>query len=166
MFFWNSPAFSMIQWVLAIWSLVPLPFLNPAWTSASSWFMYCWSRGWRILSITLLACEMSAIVRQFEHSLTLLFFRIGMRTDLFQSCGHCWVFQSCWHIECSTFPASYFRIWNSLTGIPSSPLALFVDALKPVFKCTSFPFQSCPVRIIGIWLLCFWKECSGTENGE
>ena len=32
-FFWNSLAFSMIQWMLAIWSLVPLPFLNPAWIS-------------------------------------------------------------------------------------------------------------------------------------
>ena len=32
MFFWNSLAFSMIQQMLAIWSLVPLPFLNPAWT--------------------------------------------------------------------------------------------------------------------------------------
>ena len=29
----------------------------------SSWFTYCWSLAWRILSITLLACEMSAIVR-------------------------------------------------------------------------------------------------------
>ena len=29
-----------------------------------------------------------------------------MKTDLFQSCGHCWVFQICWHIECSTFTAS------------------------------------------------------------
>ena len=29
MFFWNSLAFLMIQWMLAIGSLVPLPFLNP-----------------------------------------------------------------------------------------------------------------------------------------
>ena len=29
-----------------------------------------------------------------------------MKTDLFQSCGHCSVFQICWHIECSTFTAS------------------------------------------------------------
>ena len=36
-------------------------------------------------------------------------FVIGMKTDLFQSCGHCWVFQICWHIECSTFTASSFR---------------------------------------------------------
>ena len=40
----------MIQRMLAIWSLVPLPFLKPAWTSGSSWFMYCWSLAWRILS--------------------------------------------------------------------------------------------------------------------
>ena len=42
-------------------------------------------------------------------------------TDLFQSCGHCWVFQICWHIECSTLKASSFRIWNSSTGTPSPP---------------------------------------------
>ena len=54
------------------------------------------------------------------------FFGIGMKTDLFQSCGHCWVFQICWHIESSTFTASSFRIWNSSTGIPSPPLDLFI----------------------------------------
>ena len=50
----------MIQWMLAIWSLFPLPFLNPAWTSESSQFMYCWSLAWRILSITLLVCAAAA----------------------------------------------------------------------------------------------------------
>ena len=48
---------------------------------------------------------------------------------LFQSCGHCWVFQICWHVECSPFTASSFSIWNSATGIPSPPLALFVVML-------------------------------------
>ena len=126
MFFWNSLAFSMIQGMLTIWSLVPLPFLNPSWTSGSSRFMYCWSLAWRILSITLLACEMNANVWQFEDPLALPFFKIGMKTDLFQSCGHCWVFQICWHIECSTFRTLSFRIWNSSVGIPLPPLALFV----------------------------------------
>ena len=70
-------------------------FINPAWTSGSSQFTYCWSLPWRILSITLLACEMSAIVRYSEYSLELPFFRIGMKTDLFQSCGCCWVSQIC-----------------------------------------------------------------------
>ena len=36
-------------------------FSKTAWTSGSSQFTYCWSLAWRILSITLLACEMSAI---------------------------------------------------------------------------------------------------------
>ena len=39
--------------------------------------------------LNLLACEMRAIMRQFEHSLALPFFGIGMKTDLFQSHGHC-----------------------------------------------------------------------------
>ena len=56
---------------------------------------------------------MSAIVWWFEHSLALPFLGIGMKTDLFKSCGHCWVLQICWHIEFSTFTASSFRIWNS-----------------------------------------------------
>ena len=109
MFFWNSLAFLMIQQMLAIWSLVPLPFLKPAWTSGSSWYKHCWSLAWRLLSINLLACEMSAIVWYLEHSLALPFFGIGLKTDLFQSCGHCWVFQICWHIECSTFTTSSSR---------------------------------------------------------
>ena len=129
MLFWNSLAFWRIQQMLAIWSLVPLPFLNPAWTSGSSQFTNCWSLAWRILSISLLACEMRTIVRQFEHSLALPFFGIGMKTDLFQSCDHCWVLQICWHTECSTFTALSFRIWKSSTGIPSPPLALFVVML-------------------------------------
>ena len=29
----------IFQWMLSIWSLVPLPFLNPAWTFGGSWFM-------------------------------------------------------------------------------------------------------------------------------
>ena len=43
------------------------------------------------------------------------FFGIAFLRDqnenwLFQSCGHCWIFQICWHIECSTFTALSFRI--------------------------------------------------------
>ena len=65
--FLELPCFLMSQWILAILSLVPLPFLKPAWISGSSQFTYCWSLAWRILSITLLACEVSAIV----HSLSM-----------------------------------------------------------------------------------------------
>ena len=65
-------------------------------------------------------------ILQFEHSLAWPFFGIGMKTELFQSCGHWWVFQICWLIECSTLTVSSFRIWNSSTGIPSPLLAWFI----------------------------------------
>ena len=54
-----------------------------------SQFRYWWSLAWEILSITLVACEMRAIVQKFWLSLALPLFGIGMKTDLFQSCGHC-----------------------------------------------------------------------------
>ena len=58
-----------------------------------------------------------------------------------QSCGHCWVFQICWHIECSTFTASSFRIWNSSTGIPSPPLALFLVMLPKSLALGWWPYH-------------------------
>ena len=60
----------------------------------------------------------------------------------FQSCGHCWIFQICWHIECSTFTASSFRFWSNSTGIPSPPLALFI-VLLPKAHLTSHSRISC-----------------------
>ena len=44
-----SCLFYDLQWILAIWSLVSLPFLNPAWISESCQFTYCWSLTWRII---------------------------------------------------------------------------------------------------------------------
>ena len=38
-------------------------------------------------------------------------------------------FQMYWHIKCSTFTASSFRIWNSSDEIPSPPLVLFIVML-------------------------------------
>ena len=148
----------MIYRMLAIWSLTPLPFVHLAWVSGSSWFTCCWSLAWRILSITLLACEMSAIVWWFEHSLALPFFGIGMKTDLFQSCGHCSVFQICWHIECSTFTASSFRIWNSSTGIPSSPLAVFVVILPKAHLTSHSRMSGSRWVITPSWLSGSWRS--------
>ena len=49
---------------------------------------------------------------------------IGMMTDLFQSCGHCWIVQICWHNECKTLMASSIRNLNSSSEILLHPLAL------------------------------------------
>ena len=146
----------MIQWILEIWSLVPLPFQKPAWTSGCPWFTYCWRLARRILSITLLAWEVRAIVWWCEHSLVLPFLGIGMRIDHFQSCGHCWVFQICWCIECSTFTASSFRIWNSSAGIPSASLAFFVVMLPKAHlashsRMSGSEWVSTPPWLSGSW---------------
>ena len=133
MFFCNSLAFSMIQRRLAIWSLIPPPFSK---SSLNIWMF--------MVHIFLKRC-----LENFEHYFTSVwdegnsavvwaFFGNGMKTDLFQSCGHFWVFQICWHIEWSTFTASSFRIWNSSTGVPSPPPALFVVCfLRPT--CLHIP---------------------------
>ena len=105
MFFWNSLIFLMIQQMLAIWTLVPLPFLNPASTSRSSQFTYCWSLAWRILSINLLMCEMGALVQKFEHSLALPFFGIGMKT-----CCPYWAF------VCNFYTFTIFNMVNLFTS--------------------------------------------------
>ena len=81
-----------------------------------------------------------------------------MKTDLFQSCGHCWVFQIGCHIECSTFIASSFRIWKSSTAIPSPPLALFVVML-PKDHWTLHPRVSGSRWVITpLWLSGSWRS--------
>ena len=109
--------------MLAIWSLVPLSFLNRACIFESSQFIYCWN------------------LKDFEHNLasiwnecnctlvwtffSIALFGIGLKTGLFQSCGQCWRFQICWHMECSTLTGSSFKILNTSAGILSPPLASF-----------------------------------------
>ena len=81
-----------------------------------------------------------------------------MKSDLFQSCGHCWVFQICWHIECSTFTASSLRIWNSSTGIPSPPLALFVVMLSKAHLTSHSRMSGSKWVITPLWLSWPWRS--------
>ena len=127
-FFWNSLAFHMIQQMLAIWSV-------------SSAFLKSSLNIWKFSVCTLLKPSLE----NFEHYFArmwndwncivvwmffgIAFLRGWIENWPFQSCGHCWVFHICWHIECSTFTASSFSMWNSSTGIPSPPLVLFIVML-------------------------------------
>ena len=87
-----------------------------------------------------------------------------MKTDLFQSCGHCWVSQVCWHIECSTFTASSFRIWNRSTGIPSLPLALFVVMLPKTHLTSHSRMSGSRWVITSSWLPGSWSGCTVLEQ--
>ena len=80
-----------------------------------------------------------------------------MKADLFQSCDHCWVFQICWHIECSTFTASSSRIWNSSTGISSLPLALFVVMLPKAHLTSHSRLCDSGWVITSSWLSGSWS---------
>ena len=82
----------------------------------------------------------------------------GKKTDLFQSCGHCWVFKISWRIECSTFTESSFRIWNSSTGIPSPPLALFVVMLPKAHLTSHSRMSGSRWVIIPSWLSESWRS--------
>ena len=81
-----------------------------------------------------------------------------MKTDLFQSCGHGWIFQICWHTECSTFTASSFRIWNSSTGIPSPPLALFVVMLSKAHLTSHSRMSGSRWVIRPSWISGSWRS--------
>ena len=81
-----------------------------------------------------------------------------MKTDLFQSCGHCWVFQICWHIECNTCTASSFRIWNSSIGIPSPPLALFIVMLPNAHLTSHSRMSGSRWVITPSWLSRSWRS--------
>ena len=91
------------------------------------------------------------------------FFGTGIKTNLFQSRGHCWVFQICWHIECHALTASSFRIWNSSAVIPSPLLALFIVML-PKAHLTSLSRMSCsrwvtaPSWLSGSWRTFFYSS--------
>ena len=121
--FWNPLAFSRIQWMVAIFCLVPLSFPNIGCTSTNSWFTYYW----RILSITLLICEMSTIVWYFECSLASPFFVIGMKTGLFHPLGQWWVFQIWLYMKSMTQ-------FNSFMGRKSLSFCL-----KVWFICYIYP---------------------------
>ena len=123
--------------MLAIWTLVPLSFgktslnirkfpvhilLKPGLEIFEHYFTSMWDE-----------CNCVVVWGFFG----IAFLRDWNENWPFQSCGHRWVLQICWHIECSTFTASPFRIWNSSTGIPEPPLALFVWCfLRPIWLHT------------------------------
>ena len=148
----------MIQRMSAIWFLVPLPFLKPAQTAGRKFMVHV---------------LLKPSLENFEHYFTSVwdecncavvwaFFGIASLWDWkenwpFQSCGHCWVFQICWHIEWSTFTASSFRIWNSSTGISSPPLTLFIVMLSKAHLTSHSRMSGSRWVITPSWLSKSWR---------
>ena len=77
--------------------------------------------------------------------------------------GRCWVFQICWHIECSTLTASTFKMWNSSAGILSPPLALFVLTppeahLTSHFRMSVSRWATTPLQLSGSLRPCLYSS--------
>ena len=80
--------------------------------------------------------------------------------------SHCWVLQICWHIESNTFTASSFRIWNSSTGIPWLPLALFVVMLSKAHLTSHSKMSGSRWVITPLWLSVSWRWAVATGLGK
>ena len=78
-----------------------------------------------------------------------------MKTDLFQSCGHCWVFQIWWHIECSTLTASSFRIFRQLTwkSITSTSFVVILPKYTPACLTLGKWLHHCDYLVIKTFFL-------------
>ena len=154
----------MIQQMLAIWSLVPLPFLNPASTSGSSClenFEHYLAKEWDKCNCAVVWTFFGAAFL-WDRNENWPFHWNENRPQ--QSCSHCWVFQICWHIECSTFTASPVRIWNSSAVIPSPPLALFIMMLPKAHLTSYYRMSASRWVITPSWLSGLWRSflCSSS----
>ena len=158
MFFWNSLPFLMILRMLAIWSLVPL-------SSKSSWNI------WKFTVHVLLRPGLENSEHYFASmwdecncAVVWAFFGIAFLWDWNEN----WSFPVLWPLL--SFPnllthwvqhfhsLSSFRIWNSSTGIPSPPLALFIVML-PKAQLTSHSRMSGSRSVITpSWLFQLWRS--------
>ena len=138
--------------MLAIWSLVSLPFLSPACTSGSSWFTL-------LLKPSLEDFELYLASMQNECNCMIVwtFFGIALLWDWkenrsFPVGDHCWVFQICWQVECGTLTASSFRIWNNSAGILPPLLAVFVVTLPKAHLTSQSRISSSRLVSTPLWL--------------
>ena len=61
-------------------------------------------------------------------------------------------------MECSTFTASSFRIWNSSTGIPPPPLALFIVMFSKAHLTSHSRMSGSGWMITPSWLSGSWRS--------
>ena len=148
----------MIQRMLAIGSLVPLPFLNPAWTSGILQFTYFWSLladFWAILYLCVRWVQLCGSLSILWHCFSL---ELEWKVTFSSPVATVEFSEIYWHISCSTFTASSFRIWNRSTGIPSPPLALFIVMLPKAHLISHFRMSGSRWVITPLWLSGSWRS--------
>ena len=143
--------------MLAIWYLVPLPFLNPAWTSGISWFGYC-SEAWlgEFWAFTSMWDECNCAVVWAFFGIAFLWdwnengpFPVLWPLLSFPNLLAYWV---------QHFHRIIFRIWNSSTGIPSPPLALFIVVFPKAHPTSHSRMSGSRWVITPSWLSGSWRS--------
>ena len=136
MFFWNFLAFSTIQQMLAIRSLVSLPLQNPICTCASSWLMYCWILSW-------MDSEHSLASTWNECDCTLVWTSFG--TALLWDWNENWPFPVLWPLL--SFPnwltcwVQHFKVkWSKCESL--SRVQLFATPWTVACQAPLFPWNS------------------------
>ena len=121
-------------------------------------------------------------LENFEHYLTSMWGECNYAAvcaffgiDFLRDWNENWPFQVLWpllsfpnllrHIECSTFTASSFRVWNSSTGIPSHPLALFVLMLSKTHLTSHSRMSGSRWVITPLWLSGSWRSFLYSSSG-
>ena len=117
---------------LKMWSLVPLPFLNPACSSGSSLIRYASSLFWSTFSMILLVCEIWEIILWLLQSFLLSFLNRGINIDVFQSDGHNFLVQIRLQSLVITLTALSPPVLINSIGILSQPGDLPFDTSRSV----------------------------------
>ena len=100
LFQWSNGCWQFDLWFLCLF-LIQLEHLEVL----SSHTIEAWlGKFWSLLCYHVKWLQLCDSLNILWHCLSL-----GLETDVFQSCGHVWVFQICWHIECNTLIASPLR---------------------------------------------------------
>ena len=153
MLFWNSFAFSMIQWMLAIWPLAPLPFLNPA--------CNIWKFSVHILLKSSLENFDNYLTRMWNKCICVVVYTFS-GISLLWNWHENWPFPVLWPLLSlpnllaywvQHFHSISFRIWNSSTGIPSPPLALFLVMLSKAHLTSHSKMSGLDHTIVVIWII-------------
>ena len=160
MFFWNS--LSVFKWSNGYrqFDLVPLPFLNPAWTSGRSQFMYY------LLKTGLENVEHYFALSMWDECNCAVLWAVFVIAFLydwnenwpFPSCGYCWFFSNLLTYCVQHFTASSFRIWKSSTGIPSPLLDLFIMMLPKAHLALHSRMSGSRWVSIPLWLSGLWRS--------
>ena len=147
-----SGSSGFFKYSLSIWKFMVHGLLKPGLENFEHYFTSVWDE-----------CNCAEVWAFFG----IAFLGIGMKTDLFQSCGHCWVFPIFWHLLLLIL--SYIWILLYLIWYAVFPFSFLSSFFFFSFSLTFRLFSNLIITYVWIiqfsfnWFLvsyhCGWKRC-------